>query len=103
MAYTPFPVPNSITPFWRSEPDSLDNHRSTNTLPETSDVVIVGAGYAGASTAYHLLEQADPASKPSIVILEARQACSGATGRNGAYLEFDADCQLTPCRGPFKT
>ncbi|OJJ05983.1 hypothetical protein ASPVEDRAFT_309418 [Aspergillus versicolor CBS 583.65] len=89
MPSKPFPVPNSITPFWRSEPDGLDNHRSTDSLPGTSDVVIVGAGYAGASTAYHLLAQADPSSKPSIVILEALQVCSGATGRNGGHLKPD--------------
>ncbi|GAT26542.1 FAD dependent oxidoreductase [Aspergillus luchuensis] len=76
-----------LTSFWRSEPDPLDNFRSTESLPETSEIVIVGAGYAGASTAYHCLERSRlvSAKQPSIVILEARQACSGATGRNGKY------------------
>lgn len=33
---------------------------------------------------HHILDQINPGLKPpSIVILEARQACSGATGRNG--------------------
>lgn len=83
----PFPVDHSLTSFWRSEPDPLDNFRSTESLPETSDIVIIGAGYAGASTAYHCLERSRlvSAEQPSIVILEARQACSGATGRNGKY------------------
>ncbi|KAL4926209.1 NAD(P)/FAD-dependent oxidoreductase [Aspergillus undulatus] len=89
MSSNPFPVANSITPYWRTEPDSLDSHRSTEALPATSDIVIIGAGYAGASTAYHLLDQADPSSRPSIVILEARQVCSGATGRNGGHLKPD--------------
>ncbi|KAL2829424.1 FAD dependent oxidoreductase [Aspergillus cavernicola] len=89
MPSKPFPAATSITPFWRTEPDPLDNHRSTETLPETTDIVIIGAGYAGASTAYHILEQCDPSSKPSIVILEARQLCSGATGRNGGHLKPD--------------
>jgi glycine/D-amino acid oxidase-like deaminating enzyme len=49
-----------------------------------ADIVIIGAGYAGASTVYHLLEKSNESpSEPSIVILEAREACSGATGRNG--------------------
>lgn len=78
---TPFPVPNSTVSFWRAQPDKLDDHRSTESLPSECDIVIVGAGYAGASAAYHLLDN-NPAP-PSIVILEARQACSGATGRNG--------------------
>ncbi|KAL4780066.1 FAD dependent oxidoreductase-domain-containing protein [Aspergillus varians] len=89
MSPKPFPAATSITPFWRSEPDALDSHRSTATLPETSDIVVIGAGYAGASTAYHLLDQCDPSSRPSIVILEARQVCSGATGRNGGHLKPD--------------
>ncbi|RAL16409.1 sterol homeostasis protein ARV1 [Aspergillus homomorphus CBS 101889] len=71
-----------MTSFWRSKPDPLGNHRSTETLPESCDVVIIGAGYAGASTAYHCLDRAT-GLKPCIVILEARQACSRATGRNG--------------------
>lgn len=85
---SPFPAGNSMSSFWRSEPDPLDNHRSTDALPETCDIAVIGAGYAGASTAYHCLERATAGGKrqPSIVILEARQACSGATGRNGTKL-----------------
>lgn len=81
-----FPVDNGMPSFWRSQLDTLDNHRSTDTLPETSDIVIIGAGFSGASTAYHCLDQTKDTTKPSIVILEARQACSGATGRNGITL-----------------
>ncbi|PWY73572.1 FAD dependent oxidoreductase superfamily [Aspergillus heteromorphus CBS 117.55] len=85
----PLPVDHSLTSFWRSEPHSLDNFRSSETLPETSDIIIIGAGYAGASTAYHCLDHSPASEKPSIVILEARQACSGATGRNGGHLKPD--------------
>ncbi|KAJ5172866.1 hypothetical protein N7492_005459 [Penicillium capsulatum] len=84
------PVPNSLLPFWRTEPHPLDNHRSTESLPEHCDIVIIGAGYAGASVAYHLLNQSKPDSPPlSITILEAREACSGATARNGGHLKPD--------------
>jgi uncharacterized protein with NAD-binding domain and iron-sulfur cluster len=84
------PVPNATQPFWRNQPHALDNHRSTEDLPTEADIVIVGAGYAGASIAYHLLEQTKNGSKkPSIVILEAREACSGATGRNGTPPNVD--------------
>ncbi|OJJ82338.1 NAD(P)/FAD-dependent oxidoreductase [Aspergillus glaucus CBS 516.65] len=87
----PFPVGGGMTSFWRSQPDVLDNNRSTETLPESSDIVIIGAGYTGAATAYHCIEQSQSTGKekPSIVILEARQACSGATGRNGGHLKPD--------------
>ena len=78
------PVPNGTTSFWRTEPHFLDSHRSTESLPQECDIVVVGAGYAGASVVHHILDQISPGSMlPSIVILEARQACSGATGRNG--------------------
>lgn len=80
------PVPNSIDPFWRSQLDPLDDLRSTPGLPESSDIVIIGAGYAGVATAYHLLEAGSTAS---ITILEARGACSGATGRNGGHMRPD--------------
>ena len=52
--------------------------------------MIIGAGYAGASLAYHLQEKSKSStSQPSITILEAREACSGATGRNGGHLKPD--------------
>lgn len=93
MSSKPVPVDNGMLPFWRSLPHALDNHRSTESLPGRSDIVIVGAGYTGASVAYHILNQMKAKGKPvpSITIVEARQACSGATARNGGYL-------ICPCR-----
>lgn len=87
MAPSKLPVPNSIQSFWRTELHPLDSHRSTPTLPEKVDVAVVGAGYAGASVVYHILKTCKDkgVSPPSIVILEAREACSGATGRNGKW------------------
>lgn len=84
MSSKHIPVPNGMLPFWRTDPHPLDNHRSSESLPEQSDIVIIGAGYAGSSVAYHILDQIKPGgTPPSITILEARQACSGATARNG--------------------
>lgn len=77
-----FPVSNSSQSFWRAQPVSLDRHRTTENLPEEADIVIIGGGYAGSSTAYHILEKVS-GPRPSILILEARETCSGATGRNG--------------------
>lgn len=90
MTGKPFPVSESTIPYWRSqELHSLDKHRSTD-WPDSSDIVIVGGGYAGASLAYHIQEKGKHAeSQPSITILEAREACSGATGRNGGHLKPD--------------
>ncbi|KAB8237610.1 phosphoenolpyruvate phosphomutase-domain-containing protein [Aspergillus alliaceus] len=82
---------NPTQPFWRTEPHPLDECRSTEALPEQSDIVIVGAGYSGVSIAYHLLKHLGQHDKlhPAITILEARQICSGATGRNGGHLRPD--------------
>jgi len=79
---------NPTTPFWQTELHELHDHRSTEHLPEHSDIVIIGAGYAGVSVAYHLAQDPAAADK-SITILEARGACSGATGRNGGHLRPD--------------
>ncbi|KAH0421190.1 FAD dependent oxidoreductase [Colletotrichum camelliae] len=75
----PIPVGNSTEPFWRTELHELDSHRSTENLPAECDVLIIGAGFAGAALAHYIYE--DNPSPPSVVILEAREACSGATGR----------------------
>jgi glycine/D-amino acid oxidase-like deaminating enzyme len=48
-----------------------------------ADVCIVGAGYTGLWTAYYL-KRADPSVR--IVLLEARFAGFGASGRNGGWL-----------------
>lgn len=82
------PVKESTLPFWRTQLHELDSHRSTDNLPPECDLVVVGAGYSGASTLYHLLESSDAPQASSIVMLEAREACSGATGRNGELLFF---------------
>lgn len=84
------PVPNPTESYWRSEPHWLDEHRSTAHLPAAADIVIIGTGIAGVSTAYHLVngvENADISPQPSILLLEARQVCSGATGRNGGHIK----------------
>lgn len=80
------PTPNSTKSFWHTEPSPLLlGHRSTRNLPATADVVIVGSGITGTSIARHLLKKdgnsLDETSKPDVVMLEAREACWGATGR----------------------
>ena len=80
----------------RTEPHELDNHRTTDNLPTDCEILIIGAGYAGAATAYHLLD--DNPTPPSIVLLEAREACSGATARNGTVPELS----LSKCSHIYK-
>lgn len=62
------------------------------------DILIIGAGYAGITAAYHLLCGEDATEpKPSVALLEARQACSGATGRNGGHLRPSVFSRLGKC------
>ncbi|OCK85250.1 FAD dependent oxidoreductase-like protein [Lepidopterella palustris CBS 459.81] len=81
------PTPKSTASFWHSEPSEfLLGHRTTPELPSVADIVIVGSGITGTSIARFLAE--DERSKyKSIVILEAREACWGATGRNGGHCQ----------------
>ncbi|KAI7850472.1 FAD dependent oxidoreductase [Circinella umbellata] len=53
---------------------------SNEPLPSKADIVIIGAGLTGLSTAYWL-QQMKPNLK--IIVADARGVASGATGRNG--------------------
>lgn len=49
------PIDNPTKSFWiEGAESSLRHHRSTEKLPEKTDVVIIGSGYTGATTAYWL-------------------------------------------------
>lgn len=72
--------------YWQDPPDKIADLKSTEELPEQADIVIIGSGISGAAIAWNLLQDGNPS--PSIVMLEARQACSGATGRNGKSLSL---------------
>jgi choline dehydrogenase-like flavoprotein len=85
---TCLPVSNPTEPFWQKDRHKFHDHRSTEQIPQHSDIVIIGAGYAGVSAAYHIIREKGCADQ-SITILEARGACSGATGRNGGHLRPD--------------
>jgi hypothetical protein len=80
------PTPTSSNSFWHSEPNQfLLGHRTTEDLPAEADVVSVGSGITGTSAARYLSED-DRAKGKSVVLLEAREACWGATGRVSSSL-----------------
>ncbi|TVY32067.1 putative oxidoreductase [Lachnellula subtilissima] len=90
MTQTEIPVglphKNPTKAYWQTPPLPIADHRTTPELPRSSKYVIVGSGISGASIAYKLLQEEPSAS---IVMLEARQAASGASGRNGGHCRAD--------------
>jgi len=84
-------------PFWLKDPHPQISNAQSDSLPEEADIVIIGSGITGTSIAYNIFEHSNhvPSSlstskkspaTPSVVMLEARSACSGATGRNGGHI-----------------
>ncbi|CVK92212.1 related to oxidoreductase [Fusarium mangiferae] len=87
MSIPGLPVEGSPQSYWQHEAQKQQVHPNTEPLPSSCDVAIVGGGYAGIATAYHILQTVSP--PPSVFLLEAKNPCSGATGRNGGHLRPD--------------
>ncbi|KAF4773926.1 hypothetical protein HER10_EVM0006669 [Colletotrichum scovillei] len=83
------PVSNPTASFWQSEPDSVISNHQSHELPTSADVVIIGAGISGAFIAHRLLTDQSTHRPKSVLMLEARAAVSGATGRNGGHIKPD--------------
>jgi monoamine oxidase len=71
------PTAQSTRSYWHQEAKLL-GHRTTSELPPAADVVVVGSGITGAFAARELV-----AGGRQVLMLEAREACWGATGRVG--------------------
>ncbi|KAJ7671178.1 FAD dependent oxidoreductase [Mycena rosella] len=84
-----YPQPNPSLSFWlqNARNSSLLGHRTTAALPTSTDITIVGSGLSGAAIAYFLLTGPNPPARVSL--LEAREVCDGATGRNGGHCRPD--------------
>ena len=76
------PRSNPTVSFWQDPPAPVSTHRTSPELPEDVDYVIVGSGITGTTIAHTII---DEEHSPSVLMLEARTACSGATGRNGGH------------------
>lgn len=69
----------STQSYWHQAPSArLFGHRTTAELPTDAEVVVVGSGITGAFAARELVR-----AGARVVMLEAREACWGATGRVG--------------------
>lgn len=76
------PVSNSTKSFWLSQ--SAPIARTQSPWINTADVVIIGSGMSGMNLARTLYQKS---AKLKIVLLDARDLCSGATGRNGGHIK----------------
>lgn len=75
--------------FWLSHPHPhAATHRSLS-LPGEVDVVVIGSGITGIAVAKTLLDS-KLGGRLRVAMLEARDACSGATGRNGGHIKESA-------------
>lgn len=94
------PHVNPTTSYWRDPPDRIADLRTTVDLPSYADYVVVGSGITGACIAYNILERKP---KAKVVLLEARQACSGATGRNGRNAFTSSATNTDSNRRPYQS
>ena len=81
-----FENPVSRTPVWLKDKNPLENHPWKDSpdlkFPEQAEVVIIGAGFAGAGAAYHWSKH----GKAKMVVLEMKDAASGSGGRNAGVV-----------------
>ncbi|KAF8514475.1 FAD dependent oxidoreductase-domain-containing protein [Gautieria morchelliformis] len=84
------PQENPTKSFWThgsTNANPLAKEGSEGPLTTDADIVIIGSGITGVGAAYHLSTHPATADLSlNIIILEARDFCSGATGRNGGHL-----------------
>ncbi|KAH6883026.1 FAD dependent oxidoreductase [Alternaria rosae] len=78
------PVTNPLSSYWHDPKSHLANVIEPNATKGTQnyDYVVIGSGISGTMTAYNILNTWPDAC---VVMLEAREVCSGATGRNGGH------------------
>ncbi|KAE8382456.1 FAD dependent oxidoreductase-domain-containing protein [Aspergillus bertholletiae] len=86
----PGPLGESTSSFWfKDAHPELANVQSPE-LPQEAEVVIIGSGITGVSIACTLLKESGQLEttnqRPAVVMLEARDTCTGATGRNGGHI-----------------
>ncbi|KAF3762723.1 DAO-domain-containing protein [Cryphonectria parasitica EP155] len=85
------PINNPCLSWWQQTTRSFPhlNANCTTPTPSATKYLIIGTGIAGALTAFELIHSAGvPAA--DILLLEAREAASGASSRNAGHVRPDA-------------
>ncbi|WMD23131.1 FAD-binding oxidoreductase [Achromobacter seleniivolatilans] len=90
MQQGPFPLSPSLWAATAAAPPPTD----ALTVSAQADVLVIGGGYAGLSTALHLAERG-----VKVMLLEAREIGFGGSGRNGGQvipgLKYDPDAMIS--------
>lgn len=94
-----FPPAKPTLSQWQDDPPfpELVDIQTPGGPPPTADIVIIGSGISGVAIARTVLHElrrkgeelpaAGAGAGRRVVVLEARQLCSGATGRNGGHIK----------------
>jgi glycine/D-amino acid oxidase-like deaminating enzyme len=84
------PLEGASMSFWMSPkaeisgwPWNQTSDEVTKELPEYADIVVIGSGISGCSFVREIFEESDGLK---VLMLEARDVCSGATARNGGHI-----------------
>lgn len=90
IGYRSLPVADPCLSLWHRTTRAFEHlHENEDTpIPAKSKFVIIGSGLSGSLTAFSLIENG--VQGEDIVILEAREAVSGASGRNAGHVRPDA-------------
>ncbi|ORY26995.1 FAD dependent oxidoreductase-domain-containing protein [Naematelia encephala] len=85
-----FPQPFiSSTSHWQATnrgASSLYNHNKDTCPPSQADILIIGGGMMGAALSYFLTRKGAEGEGKRIILLEAKDIGSGASGRNGGHV-----------------
>ncbi|KAH7088749.1 FAD dependent oxidoreductase-like protein [Paraphoma chrysanthemicola] len=78
------PISNPLSSYWQTPKSPLANviGPACNVTTTPYSHAIIGSGISGTMIAYNILK-AQPDAR--IIMIEAREICSGATGRNGGH------------------
>ena len=80
-------LPADDMPYWFRDGQPLAGFQSAPRLPESADVVVIGAGLTGAATAYHLARGVET-PPGGVVVLDQGDPAGEASGRNGGNFEL---------------
>jgi hypothetical protein len=75
-------------PIWFRGGHPLANYQSRPALPESAEVVVIGAGLTGASAAYHLGTAPAGQTPRRFVVIDKADPAGEASGRNGGSFQL---------------